>query len=82
MSAYFLKRETIIRLLSLVAITISVFLKVPNLKIGLLILGIGGLIALAYFKKQKVTLIIYTVLLVAATVGYYLIISGNAMQEL
>ncbi|MBW8360185.1 MAG: hypothetical protein K0M63_10350 [Weeksellaceae bacterium] len=74
MRAYFLKRETVIRLLSLVSITASVFLQDIALKIGLLGLGILGLMALAYFKKQKITLIVYAILLIAGGVGYYLLV--------
>jgi hypothetical protein len=77
MSAYFLKRETIIRLLSLVSITASVFLQDIALKIGLLGLGILGLMALAYFKKQKITLIVYAILLIAGGVGYYLLVKDT-----
>jgi uncharacterized membrane protein YuzA (DUF378 family) len=77
MSAYFLKRETIIRLLSLVSITASVFLQDIALKIGLLGLGILGLMALAYFKKQKITLIVYAILMIAGAVGYYLLVKDT-----
>ncbi len=77
MSAYFLKRETIIRLLSLVSITASVFLQDIALKIGLLGLGILGLMALAYFKKQKITLIVYAILMIAGGVGYYLLVKDT-----
>lgn len=72
MKEYFLKREGVIRLLSLIAITVSVFLDEPVLKVGLLVLGIGGLITLAWYRKQKVTLIIFSVLFVATLAVYYL----------
>ncbi|MDF0718906.1 hypothetical protein P0M11_02725 [Kaistella sp. PBT33-4] len=72
MKEYFLKREGVIRLLSLIAITVSVFLDEPVLKVGLLVLGIGGLITLAWYRKQKVTLIIFCVLFVATLAVYYL----------
>ncbi|QFG53570.1 hypothetical protein [Chryseobacterium sp.] len=72
MKEYFLKREGVIRLLSLIAITVSVFLDEPVLKVGLLVLGIGGLITLAWYRKQKVTLIIFCVLFVATLSVYYL----------
>ncbi len=77
MKEYFIKREGIIRLLSLIAITISVFVDQPALKIGLLVLGIGGLIALAWFRKQKVTLIIFCILFVATLIVYYLKSKGT-----
>ena len=72
MKEYFLKREGVIRLLSLIAITVSVFLDEPVLKVGLLVLGIGGLITLAWYRKQKVTLIIFCVLFVATLAVYCL----------
>jgi len=72
MKEYFLKREGGIRLLSLIAITVSVFLDEPVLKVGLLVLGIGGLITLAWYRKQKITLIIFCVLFVATLIVYYL----------
>ncbi len=72
MKEYFLKREGVIRLLSLIAITVSVFLDEPVLKVGLLVLGIGGLITLAWYRKQKITLIIFCVLFVATLIVYYL----------
>ncbi|MBP0613073.1 hypothetical protein J8J42_08435 [Chryseobacterium sp. cx-311] len=77
MKEYFIKREGIIRLLSLIAITISVFGDQPALKIGLLVLGIGGLITLAWFRKQMVTLIIFCILFVATLIVYYLKSTGT-----
>lgn len=77
MREYILKRERILHVLSLLSIVVSVFLKEINMKFALLVLGIFGLIAISSAKRNKVTTIIYVILLVLAFIGYYLIETGK-----
>ena len=81
MKDYFLKREGIIRLLSLGAVAVSVFLKDVELKIALLTLGIGGLIAVSYFKGQKIQLILYIVLLILGLAGFWFVQNGSLVLK-
>jgi hypothetical protein len=72
MKEFFLRREGMVRLISLMIIAISVFVDEKELKIGALMLGIFGLVAISAFKKQKVMTIVYFLLMVvAAGVVYY-----------
>ena len=77
MKEFFLKREGIVRVLSLVLIALSVFLEDAGLKIALISVGILGLILMSYFKGQKSSLIIFILLFVIGIIGYYLIITGK-----
>ncbi len=72
MKEFFLRREGVIRLVSLMIIAVSVFVNEKELKMGCLLLGIFGLVAVSAFKKQKAQTIIYFVLMVvAAAIVYY-----------
>lgn len=72
MRDFILKREGVVRLVSLMLIAVSVFVEEKDMKIGALVFGIMGLIMISAFKKQKIQTVIYTLLLVI-TVGiiYY-----------
>lgn len=72
MKEFFLRREGMVRLVSLMIIAVSVFVNEKELKIGSLMLGIFGLVVISAFKKQKVMTIVYFVLMVvAAGIVYY-----------
>lgn len=77
MKEYFIKRESIIRLLSLAIIAVSVFLANAEFKIALLSLGILGLMTLSWYKGQKTSFYIFLVLFILGIFGYYLILTGR-----
>ncbi len=66
MNPYFEKRKGIFRLFSLVAVAASVFVEEDLWKLALIVLGIGGLIAVSWFEGKKSTFYIYLFLLVLA----------------
>lgn len=53
------------------------FIKDPIQKLIILELGIVGLLILSALKKQKVLVIVYLVLFVAAGIFYYLLTTGQ-----
>lgn len=77
MREYILKREKFFHLMSLVAIVVSVFLNDINMKFAVLVLGILGLISIAMAKQNKIMMIIYFLMLILASVGFYLILEGK-----
>ena len=77
MKEYILKKERIFHFLSLALIAGSMFIKQPLEKVIILVTGILGLLLLSVLKKQKIKVIIYLVLLIAAGVFYYLITTGK-----
>lgn len=77
MKEFILKRERIFHFLSLAIIALSLFLKVPEQKLGTLIAGILGLLILSYFKNQKYLIWVYAILIVAAGVFYYVMTTGK-----
>ncbi len=72
-----IKNEKIIHILALISIIASVFLQELNLKFAVLVLGILGLLAIASAKRNKVTTVIFAIMLVLACVGFYLIETGK-----
>lgn len=70
MKEYILKREAFVRLFSLMLVVISVFLEDLTMKLGLLLAGVAGLILVYYFKGQKTLVLIFSLLLIIAIVGY------------
>ena len=72
-----LKRERIFHFLSLGLIAVSMCLKDPIQKIGILIMGILGLIFLSILKKQKTLIIVYFLLLIGALVFFYFRMKDN-----
>lgn len=77
MKELILKRERIFHFLSLAIIAASLFIKNPFEKIALLGIGILGLLILSVFKKQKILVIVYSALLVAAGVFFYYLTDGK-----
>ena len=77
MKEYILKKERIFHFLSLALIAGSMFIKEPFQKIIVLVTGILGLLVLSALKKQKILIIIYLVLFVAAGIFYYLMSNGK-----
>ena len=77
MRAYILKREKFFHLMSLVAIVVSVFMQDINMKFGVLVLGILGLISIAVAKRNRVMMSIYFIMLLLACVGFYFILEGK-----
>lgn len=77
MKEYILKKEKIFHFLSLGLIAGSLFLKDPVEKMTILGMGIMGLLLLSILKKQKMLVITYLVLLVAAGTFYYLMTNGK-----
>ncbi|WP_027376393.1 hypothetical protein [Kaistella palustris] len=77
MKEVILKRERIFHFLALGLVAVSLFIRVPEQKLGLLMAGILGLLILSLLKKQKLLIGIYAVLIVAAVVFYYLMTSGK-----
>lgn len=77
MKEIILKRERIFHFLSLALIAASMFIKDPIQKLIILELGIVGLLILSALKKQKVLVIVYLVLFVAAGIFYYLLTTGQ-----
>lgn len=77
MKEYILKKERVFHFLSLALIAGSLFLEDPIQKMIILVTGILGLLILAALKKQKILVIIYLILFVAAGVFYYLISEGK-----
>ncbi|MEC5156778.1 hypothetical protein RCH13_000673 [Chryseobacterium sp. MP_3.2] len=77
MRALILKRERIFHFLCLGMIAASLFLKDPFFKMSLLLLGILGLLILSALKKQKILIMVYSALLVAAGVFFYYLTGGN-----
>ena len=72
-----LKKERVFHFLSLALIAGSMFLKEPVQKLIVLETGILGLIILATLKKQKILMVLYSVLFAAAGVFYWLLMSGK-----
>ncbi len=82
MKAYLLRRERVLHLVSLMLVVASVFVDEYLTKIGLVLLGILGLILISYAKDKKTTMLIYSVLFLAALVyGYYLGIQSGAIPD-
>lgn len=77
MKEFILKRERIFHFLSLAIIALSLFLKVPEQKLGTLIIGILGLLLLSFFKNQKYLIWVYAILIIAAGVFYYVMTTGK-----
>ncbi|MGA9212985.1 hypothetical protein [Kaistella sp.] len=77
MKEYILKKERIFHFLSLALIAGSMFITEPIQKIIVLVTGILGLFILSALKKQKILVIIYLVLFVAAGIFYYLMTTGK-----
>lgn len=77
MKEYILQKERIFHFLSLALIAGSMFLDDPIQKLIVLVTGILGLLGLSALKKQKILVIIYLVLFVAAGVFYYLMTNGK-----
>ncbi len=71
MREFILKREGVVRLVSLMMIAVSVFVDEKEIKIGALLIGILGLIMISSFKKQKVQAVIFTILLVVSIAIVY-----------
>ncbi|QBO59107.1 hypothetical protein NBC122_02302 [Chryseobacterium salivictor] len=53
------------------------FIQEPVQKLIVLLTGILGLLALSALKKQKILVIVYLVLFVAAGIFYYLMTNGK-----
>ncbi len=70
MKEYILKREMVFRLVSLLFVVASVFLKDSLMKFALLLVGVLGLVVIAYAKGQKSLVILFSILLLIAIVGY------------
>lgn len=77
MKELILKRERVLHFLSLGLIAVSLFIKDPVQKIIVLVVGILGLLLLSAIKKQKILVILYFSLLIAAGVFYYLMTTGK-----
>ncbi len=77
MKELILKRERIFHFLSLGIIAVSLFLKDPFQKMGLLVVGILGLLILSALKKQKILVSVYAALLVAAAIFFYYLTGGK-----
>ena len=77
MKEYILKKERIFHFLSLALIAGSMFIHEPIQKLIVLVTGILGLLILSALKKQKILVIIYLVLFVAAGIFYYLMSNGK-----
>lgn len=77
MKEIILKRERVVHLLSLGLIAVSLFLKDPNQKMSVLVVGILGILLLSILKKQKILTIIYVVLLLAAGIFFYVMTGGK-----
>ena len=77
MKEYILQKERIFHFLSLALIAGSMFLDDPIQKLIMWVTGILGLLGLSALKKQKILVIIYLVLFVAAGVFYYLMTNGK-----
>ena len=77
MKEYILKKERIFHFLSLGFIAGSLFLEDPIQKMVILVSGILGLLILSALKKQKILVIIYLILFIAAGVFYYLVSEGK-----
>lgn len=71
MREFILKREGVVRLVSLMMIAVSVFGDEKEIKIAALLIGILGLIMISSFKKQKVQAVIFTILLVVSIAIVY-----------
>ena len=76
MKKYILRRDGVFRLLSLMAVAVSVFLPDLYMKMGLLLLGILGLAVVSYAKEQKIGLIIFSVAFITTLIVCYLILNG------
>ena len=77
MKEVILKREQIFHFLSLGIIAVSLFLKDPFQKMGLLVVGILGLLILSALKKQTILVSVYAALLVAAAIFFYYLTGGK-----
>lgn len=77
MKNYILKKGGIFHFLSLGLIAASLFLKAPFEKMIALLVGILGLLILSLIKKQKILVIIYLILFLAAGTFYYLKTNGQ-----
>ncbi|MDQ0475680.1 MULTISPECIES: hypothetical protein [Chryseobacterium] len=77
MKEFILKKERIFHFLSLALIAGSMFIQEPVQKLIVLLTGILGLLALSALKKQKILVIVYLVLFVAAGIFYYLMTNGK-----
>ena len=77
MKQFILQKERIFHFLALALIAGSMFIEEPIQKLIVLVTGILGLLILAALKKQKVLVIIYLVLFVAAGIFYYLMTTGK-----
>ncbi|MBF8456604.1 hypothetical protein IV494_05355 [Kaistella sp. G5-32] len=73
MKELILRRERVLHFLSLGLVAVSLFLKDPFQKMGLLVVGILGLLLLSVLKKQKILIIIYIVLLIGAGIFFYFV---------
>ncbi|MGC4130556.1 MAG: hypothetical protein QM564_13615 [Bergeyella sp.] len=71
MKEYIVKREMVLRLVSLLFVVGSVFLDDLVMKLALLFIGVLGLILIANAKGQKSLVILFSVLLLAAVGGYF-----------
>lgn len=72
-----LKNERIFHFISLGLIAASIFLNDATQKFAVLAAGIVGLLFLSVMKNQRALITVYLVLLVAAGVAFYLIMTGN-----
>lgn len=79
MKEYIVKREMVLRLVSLLFVVCSVFLEDLSMKLVLLVIGVVGLILIAFAKGQKSLVILFTVLLVIAVVGYYYLLNRTGV---
>ncbi|WHF52298.1 hypothetical protein QGN23_03230 [Chryseobacterium gotjawalense] len=77
MKEYILKKERIFHFLSLALIAGSMFIQEPVQKLIVLVTGILGLLVLSALKKQKILVIVYLVLFIAAGIFYYLMTNGK-----
>ncbi|QOW09547.1 hypothetical protein Q73A0000_03780 [Kaistella flava (ex Peng et al. 2021)] len=77
MKEYILKKERVFHFLLLALIAGSMFITDPIQKMFVLVFGILGLLVLSALKKQKILVIVYFVLMIAAGVFYYLMTNGK-----
>ena len=79
MKELLLKRERIFHFFALGLIAVSLFLKDPFEKMSLLMVGILGLLFLSVLKKQKMLILIYSILLLAA-VGFFFYLTKGKIE--
>lgn len=75
-----LQHERIYHFTALCMVAVSMFVKAPQTKFILLLLGITGLLLLSVLKKQRYLIALYAVLMAAACVFYYIMSTGRALS--